>query len=59
MLGKQDQMLCKQEETIIEIKDINQSLNEKIDRALDKSDIIELKSDVSEMKSALRAKGII
>jgi hypothetical protein len=30
-----------------------------MDKVLDKSEIIELKSDVSEMKSALRAKGII
>jgi hypothetical protein len=30
-----------------------------MDRALDKSDIAELKADVSEMKSALKAKGII
>jgi len=59
MLGKQDQMLGKQEETILEIKDMNRSLNKKIDKVLDKSEIIELKSDVSEMKSALRAKGII
>ena len=59
MLGKQDQMLGKQEETILEIKDMNRSLNKKMDKVLDKSEIIELKSDVSEMKSALRAKGII
>ena len=59
MIEKQEQMLGKQDETILEIKDMNQSLNEKLDRALDRSDIIELKSDVSEMKSALRAKGII
>jgi hypothetical protein len=38
---------------------MNQSLNDKMDRALDRSEIIELKSDVSEMKSAIKAKGII
>ena len=57
--GMQKQMLGKQEETILEIKDMNRSLNDKMDKVLDKSEIIELKSDVSEMKSALRAKGII
>ena len=56
---KQDQMLGKQDETLFEIKDMNSSLNDKMERVLDKSDIIELKGNVSEMKSALRAKGII
>ena len=55
----EDQMLGKQDETLFEIKDMNRSLNDKMEKVLDKSDIIELKGDVSEMKSALRAKGII
>ena len=59
MLSKQGQMLGKQDETLLEIKDMNRSLNNKMEKVLDKSDIIELKDDVSEMKSALRAKGII
>ncbi len=59
MLSKQDQMLGKQDETLLEIKDMNRSLNDKMDKVLDKSDIIELNGDVAEMKSALRAKGII
>ncbi len=58
-LDKQDQMLDKQEESISEIKDMNRSLNDKMDKVLDKSDILELKGDVADMKSALRAKGII
>jgi len=41
------------------LKNMNRSLNDKMDKLLDKSDIIELKGDVAEMKSALRAKGII
>jgi hypothetical protein len=57
--GMQKQMLGKQDETLFEIKDMNHSLNDKMDKVLDKSEIIELKGDVSEMKSALRAKGII
>jgi len=58
-LDKQDRMLDKQEESIYEIKDMNRSLNDKMDKVLDKSDILELKSDVADMKSALRAKGLI
>lgn len=37
---------------------MNKSSNGKLDRVLDKSDIVELKADVSEVKAALRAKGI-
>ncbi len=54
MLGKQDQMLGKQDDLITEVKDVNR----KMDRALE-TGIVELKSDVAEIKSALRAKGII
>lgn len=53
-LEKQDLMLEKQDELLIEVKDLNKGLNDKIDK-----DIVELKADVSEIKSALRAKGII
>ena len=59
MLDKQDQMLGKQDESISEIKDMNRSINDKMDKVLDKSDILELKGDVADMKSALRAKEII
>jgi len=52
--GKMDQMLGKQDDLIIEVKDVNR----KMDRALE-TGIVELKSDVAEIKSALRAKGII
>ena len=38
---------------------MNRSLNNKMEKVLEKSDIIELKGDVAEIKSALRAKGII
>ncbi|MCK9440096.1 MAG: acylphosphatase [Methanothrix sp.] len=58
-LNKQDRMLGKQDESISEIKDMNRSLNDKMDKVLDKSDILELKGDVADMKSVLRAKGII
>jgi len=54
MLGKQDQMLGKQDDLIVEVKDVNR----RMDRALE-TGIVELKSDVAEIKSALRAKGII
>jgi acylphosphatase len=51
---KQDQMLDKQDELLVEVKDINR----KFDKVLDK-DIGELKSDMAEVKTALKAKGII
>ncbi|MDM7940855.1 MAG: acylphosphatase [Methanothrix sp.] len=54
MLDKQDQMLGKQDDLITEVKDVNR----KMDRALE-TGIVELKSDMAEVKSALRAKGII
>ena len=52
--GKMDQMLDKQDDLIIEVKDVNR----KMDR-VHETDIVELKSDMAEVKSALRAKGII
>ena len=51
---KMDQMLDKQDDLIIEVKDVNR----KMDR-VHETDIVELKSDMAEVKSALRAKGII
>lgn len=52
--GKMDQMLDKQDELLVEVKDMNR----KFDKVLEK-DIAELKSDMAEVKTALRAKGII
>ena len=57
--GKMGSMLQKQDDLIVEVKDMNSSLNEKMDRVLDKTDVVELKSDMSDVKAALRAKGII
>jgi acylphosphatase len=54
MLDKQDQMLDKQDELLVEVKDMNR----KFDKVLEK-DIAELKCDMAEVKTALRAKGII
>ena len=54
MLSKQDQMLRKQDNLIIEVKYVSR----KMDRALEMG-IVELKSDMAEVKSALKAKGII
>lgn len=53
-LDKQDQMLDKQDQLLGEARDING----KLDKVLD-NHIIELKSDMNELKTALRAKGII
>jgi acylphosphatase len=52
--GKMDQMLGKQDELLDEARDVNR----KLDRVLEK-DIVELKSDMAEVKAALRAKGLI
>ncbi|MCK9440263.1 MAG: acylphosphatase [Methanothrix sp.] len=57
--GKMGFMLQKQDDLIVEVKDMNASLNEKMDRVLDKTDVVELKGDMSDVKAALRAKGII
>ena len=57
--GKMGSMLQKQDDLIVEVKDMNASLNEKMDRVLDKTDVVELKSDMSDVKTSLRAKGII
>jgi len=56
---KMDLMLEKQDETVIEIKDMNTSMSGKMEKVLDRNDITELKGDVADIKSALRAKGII
>ncbi|MBN1235401.1 MAG: acylphosphatase [Methanotrichaceae archaeon] len=53
MIGKQDQMLGKQDELLDEVRDMNR----KFDNLLE-NDIVELKSDMAEVKAALRAKGI-
>ncbi len=52
--GKMYQMLGKQDELLDEARGVNR----KLDQVLEK-DIIELKSDMAEVKAALRAKGII
>lgn len=66
--GKMDRMLQKQDEVLLEVKDIAQNENEllvevkdmnrKIDKVRD-NEIIEMKNDIAEVKAALRAKGII
>ena len=66
--NKMDRMLQKQDELIIEVKDVGQSqndllvevkdINKKVDKFWEK-EIVEMKNDISEVKTALRAKGII
>lgn len=66
--GKMDRMLQKQDEVLLEVKDIAQNgnellvevkdMNRKIDKVRD-NEIIEMKNDIAEVKAALRAKGII
>jgi len=51
--GKMDRMLDKQDELLDEARDVNR----KLDQVLEK-DIVELKSDMAEVKAALREKGI-
>jgi acylphosphatase len=57
--GKMDRTLQKQDELLVEVKDMNASLNDKMDKVLGKTDVSDLKSDMAEVKTALRAKGII
>lgn len=57
--NKMDRTLQKQDELLIEVKDMNASLNYKMDRVLDKTDVSDLRSDMAEVKSALKAKGVI
>jgi hypothetical protein len=40
-------------------EDMHASLNDKMDKVLDKTDVEDLKSDMAEVKTALKAKGII
>ena len=66
--NKMDRMLQKQDELIIEVKDVGQSqndllvevkdINKKVDKFWEK-EIVEMKNDISEVKTALRAKGIM
>jgi acylphosphatase len=65
---KMDRMLQKQDDVLLEVKDIAQNgnellvevkdMNRKIDKVRD-NEIIEMKNDIVEVKAALRAKGII
>ncbi|NPV62181.1 MAG: acylphosphatase [Methanotrichaceae archaeon] len=52
--GKMDQMLGKQDDLLDEARDANRKLGR-----VQEKDIVELKSDMAEVKSALKAKGII
>ena len=51
MIARQDQMLDKQDDLLYEVRDIKT----KFDKVLE-NDILELKSDINELKIALRAK---
>ncbi len=65
---KMDRMLQKQDDVLLEVKDMAQNgnellvevkdMNRKIDKVRD-NEIIEMKNDIAEVKAALRAKGII
>jgi len=66
--GKMDLMIQKQDELIVEVKDMSQNqneilvevkdLNKKISRNQE-NEIFEMRNDIAEIKSALKAKGII
>ena len=66
--GKLNRMLQKQDDFLLEVKDIGlngnellvevKDMNRKIDKVRD-NEIIEMKNDIAEVKAALRAKGII
>ncbi len=60
MIKKQDRMLSGQDELLLEVKDMNRNLSEKADQLIKKQDDLEIvKADIAEIKTALRAKGIM
>lgn len=60
MLTKQDRMLSGQDELLVEVKDMNRNLNEKADQLIKKQDdLAVVKADIAEIKTALKAKGIM
>lgn len=60
MILKQDRTLEKQDELLVEVKDMNRSMNEKSDQLIKKQDdLAVVKADIAEIKTALKAKGIM
>lgn len=60
MILKQDRTLEKQDELLVEVKDMNRSMNEKADQLIKKQDDLAIiKADIAEIKTALKAKGIM
>ncbi len=60
MLIKQDRSLEKQDELLVEVKDMNRNLSDKADLIIKKQDDLSVvKSDIAEIKTALKAKGIM
>ncbi|MGV8175533.1 MAG: acylphosphatase [Methanothrix sp.] len=66
--GKMDLMIQKQDELIVEVKDMSQNQNEILVEVKDlnkkiggdqENEIFEMRNDIAEIKSALKAKGII
>ena len=58
MIQKQDRTLSGQDELLVEVKDMNRSLNEKADQLIKKQDDL-VKNEIAEIKTALKAKGIM
>ena len=66
-LEKQDELLVevkdmnsKQDELLVEVKDMNRSMNDKADLLIKKQDDLAIvKADIAEIKTALKAKGIM
>lgn len=60
MIQKQDRMLNGQDELLVEVKDMNRNINDKADQLIKKQDDLGIvKADIAEIKTALRAKGIM
>jgi hypothetical protein len=58
MIQKQDRTLSGQDELLVEVKDMNRSLNEKADQLIKKQDDL-VKNEIAEIKTALKARGIM
>ncbi len=61
MIGKQDRMLSGQDELLVEVKDLNRNMSDKMDLMIKRQDerLEKVEDEIADMKTALKAKGII
>jgi acylphosphatase len=61
MIQKQDRMLSGQDELLVEVKDLNRNMSDKMDLMIKRQDerLEKVEDEIADMKTALKAKGII